>query len=259
MVPHNGANIMAIDARNGTLRWITQVDQHPAAIITGSPVLHGDIIYAGISLSEETLATDATYPCCSFRGSVVALNANTGQILWQTYDMPDNGGSPDGYSGGAIWQPAAIDPGRGSLYIGTGNNYEVPQSVKDCLATADSSAQSAWLPPDDYFDAAMVLDLTTGKVKWAKRVQGEDVWTVACTKNPNPMSCPEPSSPDYDLSGSGPNLLPSMVGFGQKSGIYWAFNPDDGSVLWSTVVGPGRRWAALSGGPPRMGSASLSR
>src|SRR5207249_8110460 len=34
---HNGANVMALDRQTGTLRWITQVDSHPAAIITGSP------------------------------------------------------------------------------------------------------------------------------------------------------------------------------------------------------------------------------
>ena len=44
---------------------------------------------------------------------------------------------------------------------------------------------------------------------------------------------------DFDLGGSGPNLLPMFVGFGQKSGIYWALDPDNGHVKWSTVVGPG--------------------
>jgi len=76
-------------------------------------------------------------------------------------------------------------------------------------------------------------------VHWAHRLQGFDVWTVACLTNTNPVACPVPSSPDFDLGGSGPNLLPGLVGFGQKSGIYWALNPSDGSILWSAVVGPG--------------------
>ncbi len=79
-------------------------------------------------------------------------------------------------------------------------------------------------------------------------MQGVDVWTVACGKNPNPVSCPEPSSPDYDLGGSGPNLLPNFVGFGQKSGLYWAFNPDDGSILWATMVGPGSSLGGIEWG-----------
>src|SRR4029077_15903289 len=99
--------------------------------------------------------------------------------------------------------------------------------------------QPACFAPDDYFDTALSLDLRTGRVKWSKRVQGDDVWTVACLTNPNPVACPEPTSPDYDLGGSGPNLLRNLVGFGQKSGMYWALNPDDGAILWSSVVGPG--------------------
>jgi polyvinyl alcohol dehydrogenase (cytochrome) len=34
---HNGANVISIDRETGALRWITQVETHPAAIITGPP------------------------------------------------------------------------------------------------------------------------------------------------------------------------------------------------------------------------------
>src|SRR6266852_5837234 len=74
---HDGANVIAVDRETGTLRWMTQVDTHPAAIITGSPVVFDGAVYIGISSSEEGLATDPTYPCCSFRGSVVALDVKT--------------------------------------------------------------------------------------------------------------------------------------------------------------------------------------
>jgi polyvinyl alcohol dehydrogenase (cytochrome) len=239
---HNGANVIAVDKQKGTLRWITQVDPHPAAIITGSPVVFDGVVYIGVSSSEETLATNPAYPCCSFRGSVVALDAKSGAMLWKTFDMPDNGGRRDEYSGGAVWQPPAIDPKRGTLFIGTGNNYTVPADVVACqnaTPTADCTA------PDDFFDAALGLDLKTGQVKWSKKLQGFDTWTVACltSTGPNP-NCPVPSSPDFDLGGSGPNLVGNIVGFGQKSGIFWALNPDNGNIVWSTPVGPG---ASLGG------------
>jgi polyvinyl alcohol dehydrogenase (cytochrome) len=79
-------------------------------------------------------------------------------------------------------------------------------------------------------------------------LQGFDTWTVACIRNPNPVSCPVPASPDYDLGGSGPNLLDKIVGFGQKSGIYWALNPEDGSIVWSSVVGPGSTLGGIEWG-----------
>ena len=122
---HNGANVISVDRETGALRWITQVETHPAAIITGSPVLFDGVVYIGVSSTEETLATNPSYPCCSFRGSIVALDAKNGAIFWKTFDMPDNGGRTDQYSGGAIWQPPAIDPKRGTLFIGSGNNYTV--------------------------------------------------------------------------------------------------------------------------------------
>src|ERR1700682_6377879 len=97
---HNGANVMAVDRESGTLRWMTRVDDHPAAIITGSPVVFDGVVYIGVSSSEETLALDPTYPCCSFRGSIVALDEKTGAMLWKTFDMPDKGGEARGGGGG---------------------------------------------------------------------------------------------------------------------------------------------------------------
>jgi polyvinyl alcohol dehydrogenase (cytochrome) len=235
---HAGANVIAVDRSTGLLRWITKVDSHPAATITGSPVVFDGVVYIGVSSNEESLAADPSYLCCSFRGSIVALDAKSGTILWKTFVVPDNSGRTDGYSGNAVWQSPAIDPKRGLLYIGTGNNYSAPQSVEDCQNTTPSAPCTA---PDDYFDTALALHLKTGKVKWARRLQGVDTWTVACiassgTTNPN---CPVPSSPDFDFGGSGPNLVGNIIGFGQKSGIYWALNPDNGDVVWSTPVGPG--------------------
>jgi polyvinyl alcohol dehydrogenase (cytochrome) len=239
---HNGANVIAVDRQTGTLRWLTHVESHPAAIITGSPVVFDGIVYIGVSSNEESLATNPAYPCCSFRGSVVALDAKNGAILWKTFDMPDNGGRTDQYSGGAVWQPPAIDPKRGTLFIGTGNNYTAPADVEACQ---NAHPEKDCAAPDDFFDTAMALDLKTGHIKWAKRLQGFDTWTVACitSSGPNP-NCPVPSSPDFDLGGAGPNLLGNIVGFGQKSGIFWALNPDDGNIMWSTPVGPG---ASLGG------------
>jgi polyvinyl alcohol dehydrogenase (cytochrome) len=239
---HNGANVIAVDRESGTLRWMTHVDDHPAAIITGSPVVFEGVVYIGVSSSEETLALDPTYPCCSFRGSIVALDEKTGAMLWKTFDMPDNGGKPGGYSGGAIWQPPAIDPKRGTLFIGTGNNYTAPADVEACQdATPTANCAAA----DDFFDTALALDLKSGQVKWAKRLQGFDTWTVACLTPTGPKAnCPVPTSPDFDLGGSGPNLVGNIVGFGQKSGIFWALNPDNGDIIWCTPVGPG---ASLGG------------
>src|SRR5260370_1693183 len=219
---HHGTNLIAVDRVAGNLRWKTQVDGHPAAIITGSPVVFDGVVYVGVSSSEETLAANPAYPCCTFRGSVVALDAKNGQMLWKTFDMPDNGGPTNQYSGGAACQPPAIDPERGTLFIGTGNNYTAPADVEACQR-ANPTANCA--AADDFFDAALALDLKTGQIKWAKRLQGIDTFTVACVApTATKPNCPGPSSPDFDLGGAGTTLVGDIFALFHKSVHYLPFN-----------------------------------
>jgi len=237
---HPGASMFAVDRATGALRWITRVDAHPAAIITGQPVVNNGVVYVGVSSNEEALASNDNYTCCTFRGSVVALDAGTGRMKWQLYTSPENGGQPFGYSGNAVWQPPAVDEEHGLLYIGTGNNYTVPEAVKVCQAAPIAPDQTHECSQrDNYFNSAMALDLKTGAPVWVQRVSEYDTWTVACNSNTPRRNCATPAGPDYDFGGSGPNLLPGFIGFGQKSGVYWALNPVSGDVVWNRFVGPG--------------------
>jgi len=238
-----GATLVAVDEHDGSIRWQTQLDPHVAAQITGSPVVHDGVVYVGVSSREELLASDASYSCCSFRGSVVAVSASTGAVLWQTWMVPD------GYSGGAVWGGTpVVDERRRALYVTTGNNYAVPPESAACLegAGGDPFLAEGCLDAADLIDAVVALDLDTGAVRWGHRLQGADAWTGACFYG-LPW-CPEPTGDDYDI-GTGAMLFQApigghgaardLVGAGQKSGIYWALDPDDGHVVWSTLVGPG--------------------
>jgi polyvinyl alcohol dehydrogenase (cytochrome) len=186
---------------------------------------------------------------------VVAVDAATGAILWKTYTIPDNGGVTGGYSGGAVWGTTpAIDPASNTLFITTGNNYTVPQSVKDCQAAGGSP--STCLSPDDHIDAVLALNASTGAIKWATGVQGFDDWNVACIPGFPPNNCPTNPGPDYDF-GSGPNLLKVngklVVGAGQKSGQYWALDAATGAILWSAAPGPGSTLGGIEWGPATDG------
>jgi polyvinyl alcohol dehydrogenase (cytochrome) len=90
--PH-GAHVFAVSRSDGKLLWSTQVDDNPAAIITSNAVNYGNEVVVGIASNEEADAERADYPCCSFRGAVVALDATTGNILWKTYMVPSSTGS----------------------------------------------------------------------------------------------------------------------------------------------------------------------
>jgi polyvinyl alcohol dehydrogenase (cytochrome) len=95
------ANVYAIDAASGRLLWIVKVEDHPVARITGAPTLYEGRLYVPVSSSEERAAgMSDNYPCCTFRGSVVALDAGTGRQLWKTYMVPDRSSSSRSWPSG---------------------------------------------------------------------------------------------------------------------------------------------------------------
>ena len=73
------ANIYAVDAQTGQELWTKKVDDHFVARITASPKLYDGYLYVPVSSSEEFAAANLDYPCCTSRGSVVKLNASTGE------------------------------------------------------------------------------------------------------------------------------------------------------------------------------------
>jgi polyvinyl alcohol dehydrogenase (cytochrome) len=241
-----GASLLAISAATGDLLWKVVLDGHAAAIVTQSPVAHQQRVYVGVASGEEFNAALPRYRCCTFRGSVVAVEAATGEIAWRTYTTPDNGGAPGGHSGTAIWGGSpVVDPSRGALYVTTGNNYSVP-----------AGAPAA----ENHVDAVVALDLQTGAVRWSRKVQGPDAWNLACDSLLR-RNCPNPPGPDFDFA-QGPMLFTAstaagsrqLVGAGQKSGIFWALDPDTGAVVWATLVGPGGSRGGMQWGSATDGS-----
>jgi polyvinyl alcohol dehydrogenase (cytochrome) len=69
--------------------WKLRADEHPASTITATPVFHQGHLYVGAASREEALSVSAGYPCCTFRGSEMAIDAATGKVLWKRYMIPD--------------------------------------------------------------------------------------------------------------------------------------------------------------------------
>lgn len=237
-----GATILAVDKLHGDLLWQTTVDTSAGAGITSSPLIVGDRVYVGVSSQQEGLATHPGFTL-TFRGSIVCLDLLTGHVIWQTFTVPD------GYTGGAVWGSNFVaDLKRNSLFVSSGNNYSIPDAATACVAGATTAtAKLACLDPNDLLDAVISLDMYTGKIKWSRRLEGVDTFTVSCLVNPMAgIPCPDPAGPDFDF-GSAPNLFTTdvkgkpteVLGAGQKSGVYWALDPDNGNVMWGTQVGPG--------------------
>lgn len=97
------AYALALERATGAMVWKTRLDDHPWAIVTMSPTVENGIAYQGVSSLEELAAANPLYPCCSFVGSMNALNADTGAVIWKTYMMPLEDVGTGKYAGCSVW------------------------------------------------------------------------------------------------------------------------------------------------------------
>ena len=74
------ARLYAVNAMTGELVWQLKVDEHPNATLTGTPAYHDGALLVPVSSLEVIPAADPAYPCCTFRGSLVAIDGQTGAI-----------------------------------------------------------------------------------------------------------------------------------------------------------------------------------
>ena len=224
--------VYAIDARNGELLWRDRPDDHPSLTITAAPALHDGALYVSLSSLEVTAAADPGYECCSFRGAVVRYDAHSGERRWKSHTIPE-APAPAGRnaagttilapSGAPVWNTPSIDPARGRLYVGTGENYSSPS--------------------EGHSDAIIAMDLADGAIAWVTQVTEGDAWNIACELEED-ANCPAEDGPDYDFgaativarTGDGEDLVLA----GQKSGKVYALDPDKGgAVRWERKLGRG--------------------
>jgi polyvinyl alcohol dehydrogenase (cytochrome) len=227
------ANAYAVDANTGQQIWVRKVDEHTAAAITGALAVAGGRVFVPVQgLNEEGQGGRGGYACCTFRGSLVALDANTGAPAWKTYTVEEPkpraknkaGVQMWGPAGGGIWSAPTVDARRGWVYVATGNGY------------AD--------PAQPMTDAVVAMDMQTGRVRWVNQLTKDDQWTLGCgPQNPDNPSCPATLGPDYDFSAS--PVLTTVNGrdllvLPQKSGMMFALDPDnEGAVVWQQRIGQG--------------------
>jgi polyvinyl alcohol dehydrogenase (cytochrome) len=225
------ANLYALDAETGNLIWQKKADDQPFARITGTPKLYDGRLYVPIASQEENAGANPIYPCCKFRGNLVAVDTKSGEVIWRTYTSPEpqptglskTGVQFYGPSGATIWASPTLDLKRRLIYIMTGNGYSDPD-----IKTAD---------------AIVAIDLNTGKIRWSQQAS-PDMFNWDCGPRGGGGNCPANHGPDEDFGssailldvGGGKQLLVA----GQKTGVVHAFDPDhDGKIVWQTRIGKG--------------------
>src|SRR5579872_4704784 len=205
--------IYALKVDDGSLLWQVHADPHPAARITGSPLLVSKTLYVPVSSGEEGASADPDYPCCTFRGSVVALDTTNGNQIWKAYTIDEapkpmrksvQGTQYWGPSGAAVWSTPTADLKRHAIYVTTGNNYSIPATFMS--------------------DPVVAFKMETGKRLWSRQFTPKDLWNSGCVAEKK-GNCPDPHGDDYDFGA--PPILQSSGGrdvlvLAQKSGVIYA-------------------------------------
>jgi polyvinyl alcohol dehydrogenase (cytochrome) len=237
--------VYALDSTSGRQLWKTAADDHPASTVTATPVLYRGRLYVGSASREEALSVSPDYPCCTFRGSEMALDAATGKVLWKRYMIPEvakkRGKAADravlGPSGVGVWTAATLDPGRDTMYVTTGDNYSNP--------------------PTPLSDSLVSLKMSTGEILWSKQFTAKDAWNSSCQLE-GKVNCPAGEGPDWDFAASA--ALVSLANgkrallLGQKSAVIYAVDPDrKGQVLWKSRIGEGGTVGGIEWGPATDG------
>jgi polyvinyl alcohol dehydrogenase (cytochrome) len=242
----SSGNYYALEAATGKQVWKLRPEEHPATKATGTPVFYQGRLYMGVSSLEEGLAISPTYVCCTFRGSVSAVDASTGKVLWKRYMIPEvakprpktKRGSPVmGPSGAGVWTAPTLDPERDTMYVTTGDNYSDP--------------------PTPMSDAVVALKMSTGEILWSRQFTAKDAWNSSCFLT-DKINCPDSNGPDFDFAASSMLVaLPSgkrALLLGQKSAMVYAIDPDrKGQTLWQSRIGEGGAVGGIEWGPATDG------
>src|SRR5579864_7035955 len=240
--------VYSLDAKSGCIRWIykategvrtglvvwkSHLDEHPLAVITGTPKLVDGRLYVPVSGGEEEVAAgNPSYKCCTLRGSMVALDAKDGERRWKTYVIPEApkllgktsaGTEIWGPSGASPWSSPTVDTQKGLLYTGTGVNY------------AD--------PPTKNSDSLVAFDMKSGRLVWTRQLLANDIYNFGCLTEKK-ENCPKKPGVNMDIGV--PPILKTLAGggrimvVGQKNGMVYGLDPDkEGKVIWQTRVAKG--------------------
>src|SRR5580704_7185929 len=223
-------NAYALDAHDGKLLWKSQV-RTGLNNLSATAAYHDGRLYVPMSGTETLVGGDLNYECCQSRGTVAALDANTGKVLWRTQSVQEplrqlgentNGKQRWGPAGASVWNTPTVDAKRGLIYVGTGNNFgRVPAATSDSI---------------------LALRMADGAMVWHHQEFERDTFMARCqATNPATSNCSDTLGPDYDFGGSSAILQTingkDMLLAAGKGGVAIALDPDNqGKLLWRTQL-----------------------
>lgn len=221
------SKLVALDAKTGNVLWSTQIaDPELGYSETMAPVVIEDKVLIGTNGGEYGI-----------RGFVKAFDANSGQLLWTFYTIPDtdsegvwaendavgrnmkrdiaaekktlaeNGTDFTKTLGGGVWMAPAVDRATRTVYFVVGN--------------PSPDLYGAIRPGDNlYTDSLVAIELDTGKYKWHYRYIAHDVWDLDAASPPVLV----------DVKDKNGQMIPGVI-HGGKSGFVYVHDRRDGKLI----------------------------
>ncbi len=221
----------AIDAHDGKLLWKNEMIKDAANNLSATAAFYDGKLYIPLAGTETLTGANLDNECCKSRGTVVAVNANTGKVLWRTQSVQEplralgensKGKQQWGPAGASVWNTPTVDAKRKLIYVGTGNSFGRVASA--------------------YSDSIIALRMDDGKVAWHHQEFAGDSFMNGCrAQNAKDTNCPETLGPDYDFGGSSAILQTVggkdiLVAAG-KGGVAIGLDPDaEGKLVWRTQL-----------------------
>ncbi|SEJ34074.1 pyrroloquinoline quinone-dependent dehydrogenase [Paraburkholderia diazotrophica] len=211
------SKLVALDAKTGNVLWQSQIaDPDLGYSETMAPVVVDGKVLIGTNGGEYGI-----------RGFVKAFDANSGQLLWTFYTIPekghegvwatkdatgrdehrdidaekkqlaDKGGDFYKTLGGGVWMAPAIDRKTHTMFFVVGN--------------PSPDLYGAIRPGDNlYTDSLVAIDLETGQYKWHFQYVPHDVWDLDAVSSPILI----------DVRDTNGKMIPGVIHAGKTGHVY---------------------------------------
>jgi polyvinyl alcohol dehydrogenase (cytochrome) len=241
--------VVSLDQATGALLWATVTDTQRGADTYGSPVIHDGLLFMGVSGGSAELGDESDR--YAFQGAFVLIRAydepqddgsvlTAGDIVKKTWTVHPPMEPDDEFAGVTIWSTPAVDVETGYAYVGSGNPFK-PEAEHE------------------YANSVLKIDMnrdseTFGEIVASYKGQVEEYFPEVADTLPCVLDFPGNPPPyypqglgactDIDLDfGASPNLFTApdgrtLVGTGQKSGVYHVADADTMELEWTALVGP---------------------
>jgi outer membrane protein assembly factor BamB len=208
--------VLAVNRLTGAIIWTKQLSAQPKTSFQASPTYaDGKVFFA----DESGQVLDN--PPYTYRGSVYALDAATGNLLWQ---FTPNGNPALGAGNGFRASPV-LDTERKILYIGSGNAYEPPAG--------------------NLTNALLAINYVTGQLLWSYQFTPGQEFSKAF---PNGRNSDLSSANLFSIKRDG--QIVDVVGVGDQGGSYKVFDRVTGNLIWGQRVIPENHLGSTVGGYP---------